>query len=241
MNDLARDKWGFDGYITSDCGAVTGVQNSHHYTKTAKDTITAVLTAGMDTDCGGFMGTKTLLPLLDDPNIAKLVDTALTHLFMVQFRLGFADPPSMVPWAKYGAEVVNTPEHQALAKYAADSSIVLLKNDAKTLPLKPKAGMKIAVMGRNANATANMQGNYFGTAPYLISPCKGFEAFGSVTCVGTDKDAAVSAVKGQDAVVLVVRPDKHFPLPQSFPQTKVVRRCGAGGPDLGGRPPQRRV
>ena len=221
--------------------SVTGVQNSHHYTKTAKDTITAVLTAGMDTDCGGFMGTKTLLPLLDDPNIAKLVDTALTHLFMVQFRLGFADPPSMVPWAKYGAEVVNTPEHQALAKYAADSSIVLLKNDAKTLPLKAKAGMKIAVMGRNANATANMQGNYFGTAPYLISPCKGFEAFGSVTCVGTDKDAAVSAVKGQDAVVLVVRPDKHFALPQSFPQTKVVRRCGAGGPDLGGRPPQRRV
>lgn len=150
------------------------------------------------------MGTKTLLPLLDDANIEKLVDTALTHLFMVQFRLGFADPPSMVPWAKYGAEVVNTPEHQALAKYAADSSLVLLKNSAKTLPLKHKAGMKIAVMGRNANATANMQGNYFGTAPYLISPCKGFESFGSVTCVGTDKDAAVSAVKGQDAIVLVV-------------------------------------
>ena len=74
----------------------------------------------MDTDCGGFMGTKTLLPLLDDVNIEKLVDTALTHLFMVQFRLGFADPPSIQPpWAKYGEEVVNTPEHQALAKYAA--------------------------------------------------------------------------------------------------------------------------
>jgi beta-glucosidase-like glycosyl hydrolase len=122
------------------------------------------------------------------------------HLFMVQFRLGFADPPSMVPWSKLGEEVVNTPEHQALAKYAADSSIVLLKNDAKTLPLKHKAGMKIAVLGRNAAATTNMQGNYFGTAPFLISPCKGFEAFGSVTCVnGTGdkaKSAAVNAVKG---------------------------------------------
>lgn len=88
-------------YITSDCGAVTGVQNDHHYTKTAKDTVTAVLTAGMDTDCGGFMGGKTMLPLLDDPKIMELVNTALVHLFTVQFRLGFADPPSMVPWASY--------------------------------------------------------------------------------------------------------------------------------------------
>lgn len=81
---------------------------------------------------------------------------------------------------------------------------MLLKNDAKTLPLTPKAGMKIGVFGRNANATKNMQGNYFGDAPYLISPCKGFRAFGAVTCVGNDKTAAVSAVEGMDAVVLVV-------------------------------------
>ena len=33
--------------------------------------------------------------------------------------------------------------------------------------------MKLAVMGRNADATTNMQGNYFGTAPYLISPKQG--------------------------------------------------------------------
>ena len=117
MNDLARDKWGFNGYITSDCGAVTGVQNSHKYTTNAKDTVTAVLTAGMDTDCGGFMGNKTLLPLLADRKILALIDTALTHLFMVQFRLGFADPPAMVPFSKLGPEVVNTPEHQVLAKY----------------------------------------------------------------------------------------------------------------------------
>jgi hypothetical protein len=57
--------------------AVNGVQSDHHYTKTAKDTVTAVLTAGMDTDCGGFMNNNTLMPLLEDPAIEKLVDTAL--------------------------------------------------------------------------------------------------------------------------------------------------------------------
>jgi beta-D-xylosidase 4 len=181
---------------------VTGVQNAHKYTKNAKDTVTAVLTAGMDTDCGGFMNSKTMLPLMDDPQILKLVDTALTHLFKVQFRLGFADPPSLVPWAHYGSEKVNTPEHQALAKYAADSSIVLLKNLASTLPLKKKPGMKLLVAGRNANATTNMQGNYFGTAPYLISPCEGLAQYGEVSC-STDPEKAPS-LQGMDAVVLVV-------------------------------------
>lgn len=40
--------------ITSDCGAVGNVQNDHHYTDTPDKTVTAVLTAGMDTDCGGY-------------------------------------------------------------------------------------------------------------------------------------------------------------------------------------------
>eukprot|EP01052_Picozoa_sp_SAG31_P077581 SAG31_NODE_36970_length_308_cov_1.425837_1_plen_83_part_10 len=82
------------------------------------------------------MGRETMLPLMADPTISKLVDTALTHLFSVQFRLGFADPPELVPWGAYNESVVNTPKHQALAKYAADASLVLLKNTQKTLPLK---------------------------------------------------------------------------------------------------------
>ena len=65
-----------------------------------------------------------------------------------------------VPWSGWGEEVVNTAAHQALAKEAADQSITLLKNQANTLPLAPKtragAGMRVAVMGRNANATANI-------------------------------------------------------------------------------------
>jgi beta-glucosidase-like glycosyl hydrolase len=46
LNDLARDKWGFDGYITSDCGAVGNVQNQHHYTNDSKSTVQAVLAVG---------------------------------------------------------------------------------------------------------------------------------------------------------------------------------------------------
>jgi len=208
LNDLIRDKWGFDGYVTSDCGAVGNVQNQHNYTHNSKDTITAVLAAGMDTDCGGFMGSASMAAVLGDAKVSALVDTALLHLFAVQFRLGFADPDSMVPFAQLGREVVNTPAHQALAKEAADQSIVLLKNDAKAagkLPWKASALKQVAVIGRNANATQNMQGNYFGTAPYLVTPKEGIAKFVKTTFAdGSDVDAAVALVAAADAVVLVV-------------------------------------
>ena len=196
---------GFDGYITSDCGAVGNVQNQHKYTNNTLETVTAVLTAGMDTDCGGYMNSKAMTPLLADPKVSGLVTTALTNLFKVQFRLGFANPAGDLPWNKIGSESVNTPAHQALAKEAADQSLVLLKNDQTTLPVHPKSGMKIAVLGRNADATNNMQGNYFGTAPFLVSPAAGIAKYGTVVNDTCSKGAAscVSKVAGQDLIVIV--------------------------------------
>lgn len=48
MTDLAREAWGFNGYITSDCGAVHDVQNSHKYFNNSDATSYGVLSAGMD-------------------------------------------------------------------------------------------------------------------------------------------------------------------------------------------------
>ena len=45
LTDLLRDKWGFDGYITSDCGAVSDVQFNHKYTDTNDSTCVDVLTS----------------------------------------------------------------------------------------------------------------------------------------------------------------------------------------------------
>jgi len=52
LTELARETWGFDGYVTSDCWAVDNVQNQHHYTNATADTVAVVLEAGMDIDCG---------------------------------------------------------------------------------------------------------------------------------------------------------------------------------------------
>lgn len=90
-------------------------------------------------------------------------------------------------------------------RQAADQSLVLLKNEGNTLPLPHRNGMKLAVIGRNAQATRNMQGNYFGKAPFLVSPLEGLGAYATtVSADGTDVDAAISLIHGKDAVVLVV-------------------------------------
>lgn len=87
--------------------------------------------------------------------------------------------------------------------------MVLLKNDG-TLPLSKRI-RKIALVGPWANATTLMQGNYFGVAPYLISPLLGAQqaGFEVVYALGTNITtndtsgiaAAVAAAKSADAVI----------------------------------------
>ena len=80
-------------YITSDCGAVSDVMKSHGYVNDTASTVTAVLTAGMDTDCGSFMDQQTVAGLLANGTLdVALVDAALSHLYRVQasrFCFGF--------------------------------------------------------------------------------------------------------------------------------------------------------
>ena len=129
--------------------------------------------------------------------------------------LGMFDPPENQPYANIGTDQINTPDHQALALQAARESIVLLQNDG-ALPLD--TSKKVALIGPNANATNVMQGNYKGTAPYLISPLEGLQKIGaSVTYVQgcdvkCDSDSgfaeAINAAKAADVVVVVVGLDE---------------------------------
>src|SRR5205807_504630 len=70
---------------------------------------------------------------------------------------------------------VSTPAAEALALKAAVEGVTLLKNDG-TLPLQKSIPGSVAIIGPWANATVQMQGNYAGTAPYLISPLSAFQS-----------------------------------------------------------------
>ena len=172
LTSMARDAWSFNGYITSDCGAVDDIMNAHHYTNTTDATCKDVLEAGMDIDCGTFLPDNLLAAIEDGSVTETYLNNSLSNLFAVLFRLGYFDPPEMQLYKDIPTAAINSLEHQALALEAAEQGVVLLKNEAKALPLSQSSISSIAVVGPNANSTTTMQGNYYGVSFLLfVSAC----------------------------------------------------------------------
>ena len=184
LGKILRGEWGFKGYVVSDCAAVIDISASHKARRTAVEGAAMALLAGTDLECGAGSwapGSPDSFPTLGDAVKEGLVkeadlDRALRRLFRAQMRLGVYDPPERLPWAGYTSEnTVDSPKHRALALEAARKSIVLLKNDGATLPLKEGLGT-IAVIGPNADDTEVLVGNYSGTPVAPVSVLAGIRA-----------------------------------------------------------------
>jgi beta-glucosidase-like glycosyl hydrolase len=144
LDGLARDTFGFTGYITGDCGAADGVWSAHHFTSTPEEAAAASMAAGMDVDCGHFVRDH-LAGALSNASVPvddAQLDASVAHLFAVRVRLGEFDPPSHDPrgFKALRPADVDTAAHNALALRAAVEGIVLLENTdggdgAAALPL----------------------------------------------------------------------------------------------------------
>ena len=100
------------------------------------------------------------------------IDKADRHVLSLRFRLGEFDPPGRNPYAKITPAVINSPEHQALARKAADEQIVLLRNNANALPLDA-ANKKVAVVGPLSDTLYTDW--YSGAMPYRVTPLAGHQ------------------------------------------------------------------
>eukprot|EP00727_Mastigamoeba_balamuthi_P008231 m51a1_g4029 putative probable beta-d-xylosidase 2 (803) ;mRNA; f:642026-644784 len=215
MTTTAREQWGFDGYITSDCGAVDDVIYGHHYTDTTDKTVAAVLGAGMDIECGGFFKSKNNLvnAVSHGALNESTLDRAVFNTFMMRYRLGLFDPLSTQPYAGIMPDRVNTPAAKALAHEAALEGIVLLKNERQSLPLQARS---VAVIGPNAAATQTLIGNYFGEPEHVSSIIEGIQSFAEVkyvqgcdvACRGFDANVVTQAAQSADASVVVIGIDQ---------------------------------
>jgi beta-glucosidase len=159
--DTLRNKWGFKGYVVSDCWAISDLHQGHGFVLTLEQAAALAVKAGTDLSCGPEFA---VLPLAVQNRLLSHedVDRAVKRLFEARFRLGLFDPPDRVPWSKLSLADNDTPAHRQLALEAARKSIVLLKNDRNTLPLKPSV-KTIAVIGPTADALEVLLGNYNGT------------------------------------------------------------------------------
>ena len=134
LSETLRGRWGFDGYVVSDCGAIGDIVGGHHVAPTVERAAALALDAGTDLSCGpefGALGRARAQGLVTD----AAIDRAVTRLFTARFRLGMFDPPASVPWAATPMSVVESPAHRGLARDAARASIVLLENHGGALPL----------------------------------------------------------------------------------------------------------
>ncbi|GMY17254.1 probable beta-D-xylosidase 7 [Fagus crenata] len=215
----ARGQWGFNGYITSDCDAVSIIYNRQGYAKTPEDAVVDVLKAGMDVNCGSFLKNYTKQAVEQRKLAESEIDRALRNLFSIRMRLGLFDGnPVQQPYGNIGPDQVCSKKHQALALEAAQNGIVLLKNPDKLLPLPKKNTFSLAVIGPNANSPQTLLGNYAGPPCKSVTPLQALQGYvkntifhpgcDKVECGSATIDEAVKIAKEVDYVVLVMGLDQ---------------------------------
>ncbi len=171
LGEILRKEWGFQGYVVSDCGAITDIWRTHAYRKTAAEASAVAVQAGCDLECGDDYGS--LVSAVKSGLISEAaLDVSLKRLFTARFRLGMFDPPERVPYAQIPITANDTPEHRALARRVAQESIVLLKNAGGILPLS-KDLKRVAVIGPNADSVPVLLGNYNGTPSKAVTALAG--------------------------------------------------------------------
>ncbi len=177
-----RGAWGFNGYVVSDCGAVTDIFNGHHYKPSQAQSSAISLRRGMDNECADFFSKVNddhdYKPYIDAVKQGYLteaeIDTTLRRLFTARIKLGMFDPPEMDPYSRIDEKELDSAAHRALARKLANEAMVLLKNDG-VLPLK-SGPLKIAVVGPLADQTKVLLGNYNGTPNHTVSVLEGLKA-----------------------------------------------------------------
>ncbi len=171
--NILRNQWMFDGYVVSDCGAIYDIWKFHKLATDAGSAAALAVKSGCDLNCGWTY--EHLIKALEDEQITESdLDIPLKRLFKARFKLGMFDPPENVPYAQIPFSINDHPSHNALARKAAQESIVLLKNKDNLLPLS-KSIKTIAVIGPNANDAQSLWGNYNGVPSNPVTVLEGIQ------------------------------------------------------------------
>lgn len=175
LKDILRGEMGFDGYVVSDCGAVSDFydRNAHAVVLAPAEAAAWALKSGTDLECGdSHLNTYVNLHTALREGLVAMddIDQAVRRLLRARFRLGMFDDPAAVPFSDIPMSVVASPQHIAISQEAAEKSLVLLKNDG-VLPLRD--GTKVAVIGPNATNFEVLVGNYYGYPSQPVLPLEG--------------------------------------------------------------------
>jgi beta-glucosidase len=235
LTDILRTEWGWDGFVTSDF--IAGLH----------DPVLSV-TAGLEIEMPFLQQRARRLPAALESGELAMADVEARVEATVATLLRFAGVVASTP----DPSVLASPAHRALAREAAVTSTVLLRNEGRLLPVSPGIG-RVAVLGRLA-AVANLGDGgssdvYPPEVSTLLDGVRG--AFPAADVVHDDADASIAV--GADLAVVVVGFTKDdegefidvgtsesmmalFPPPPEPPRPGEQSPAGASVPDPGPDP-----
>jgi beta-glucosidase len=199
LRNILKGEWGFEGFVVADF--MWGVRSAR------------AAEAGVDLEMPFTVhfGNK-LLKLVKDGEVPEsVVDEAVLRLLRQKIRFSQVGEAE-----RYNPQAVVSPAHQALAREAAQKSMVLLKNKRvrgdhhPVLPIDLARVKRLAVIGKLAD-TANTgdKGSSMVRPPYVVTPLAGLREAApkdcKVTyCDGRSVNEAVDVARRADTVVVVV-------------------------------------
>jgi beta-glucosidase len=223
LTKILRQEWKFNGFVTSDYGAVRELM-AHGVANTGAVAARKALSAGVDMDMMSDLYRTRLAGLVKSGQLPQsVVDEATRRVLRIKFALGLFDHPYA---DETRAPYTATPEKRALARKAAEETLVLLKNGAnpvpyvgKTLPIAPDTPA-IALIGPLADSQIDMLGSWSAAGDpkdavtlrtALQARCDAAKTklfYAKGTDILTDSDAgfddAIAAARKADVVILAL-------------------------------------
>ena len=188
---VLRKEWGFDGVVVSDWASMAEMIH-HGYCKDGVEAAEKGLNAGVDMDMMGFVFRPNLAKLLKDGKIKEnAINQAVRNILRLKYKMGLFDNPYTDP---KDSEVFYAKDNLEKAKQAVIESVVLLKNEKNTLPLKENI-KSIAVIGPMADAQHDQMGTWVfdGEKQHTVTPLTSLrEEYGDKVKINYAKGLAYS-------------------------------------------------
>lgn len=159
MTDLLRHQWGFQGFVVSDWNAVRELK-AHGVAETDDDAALMAFKAGVDMNMTDGLYNRCLEADVRSGKVdLQAIDASVERILRAKYALGLFEDPYRFLDNKRERQVVRSQSMIDLARKAAVSSMVLLKNDNATLPLS-KQTKRIALIGPLANNRSEVMGSW---------------------------------------------------------------------------------
>lgn len=174
LTEILKNKWKHDGFVVSDWGSIVQLIDQG-VAKDRKEAALKSFKAGVTMDMMNGCYDKHLVELVKEGKISKNeLDDAVKRVLRVKFRLGLFENP-YTPQTTENERFL-LPSSLKIAGQLAEESMVLLKNENNTLPLK--AHSKIAVIGPLAKSKWHLLGSWaaHGNTDDVISIYDGLES-----------------------------------------------------------------